>query len=185
MFDLAEIQAAYYIVAATGVLVAAIYYIYNMRISQRNTELSLKAQSQTLETRQTQIFMQIYQQINTEAVYKSWAELVNMGKIDYEEYLQKYDSTVNPDHFAKRAQIWYSYDIIGELLRMGTVELDLLNRLSLAPMVITMWERWEHIIRKTREREGGPDLWEGFEYLYNEVKKYRDKEGYPDFKYPA
>ena len=44
MVDLAEIQAAYYMVAATGVLVAAIYYVYNMRISQKNSMLALKAQ---------------------------------------------------------------------------------------------------------------------------------------------
>lgn len=150
----------------------------NIHNNQKNQQLQL-------ETRQTQIFMQIYQQINTEEVYKSWAELVNIGKIDYAEYLQKYDSTVNPDHFAKRAQIWYSYNTIGELLRQGIIQLNLLNRLSLGPMVITMWERWEHIIRKTRERESGPDLWEGFEYLYNEVKNYRDREGYPGFTYHA
>ena len=36
MVDLAEIQAAYYMVAATGVLVAAIYYVYNMRAAERN-----------------------------------------------------------------------------------------------------------------------------------------------------
>ena len=50
MVDLAEIQAAYYMVAATGVLVAAVFYILNIRISQRNQELMLKAQHQTLET---------------------------------------------------------------------------------------------------------------------------------------
>jgi hypothetical protein len=31
MVDLSEIQAAYYMVAVTGVLVAAIYYVLNMR----------------------------------------------------------------------------------------------------------------------------------------------------------
>ena len=41
MVDLAEIQAVYYLVAATGVLVAAIYYISNMRISQRNMKNTL------------------------------------------------------------------------------------------------------------------------------------------------
>ena len=165
-------------IQAAGIIVGVAYYIMNIHNNQKNQQLQL-------ETRQTQIFMQIYQQINTEEVYKSWAELVNVGKIDYEDYLKKYDSTVNPDHFAKRAQIWYSYNTIGELLRQGIIELDLLNRLSLGPMVITMWERWEHIIRKTRERERGPDLWEGFEYLYNEVKNYRDREGYPGFTYRA
>jgi len=166
------------LVAIFGVIAGFSYYVLTVRNTQKNQQLQL-------ETRQTQIFMQIYQQINTEEVYKSWAELVNVGKVEYEEYLQKYDSTVNPGHFAKRAQIWYSYNTIGELLRQGIIELDLINRLSLGPMVITMWERWEHIIRKTRERERGPDLWEGFEYLYNEVKSYRDREGYPGFTYRA
>jgi hypothetical protein len=44
MVELAEIQTAYYMVAATGVLIAAIYYIFNMRA--------------TLQTRQAQLFTQ-------------------------------------------------------------------------------------------------------------------------------
>jgi len=43
-----EIQAAYYMVAATGVLVAAVFYILNLGMSQKNQELDLKAQQQTL-----------------------------------------------------------------------------------------------------------------------------------------
>ncbi len=35
-------------VAATGVIVAAIYYVYNMRTSQRNSTLALKTQEQNL-----------------------------------------------------------------------------------------------------------------------------------------
>jgi hypothetical protein len=35
MVELAEIQAAYYMVAATGVLAAALYYIYNVRANQK------------------------------------------------------------------------------------------------------------------------------------------------------
>jgi hypothetical protein len=36
LVDLAEIQAAYYMVAATGVLVAAVYYVMTLRTTQRN-----------------------------------------------------------------------------------------------------------------------------------------------------
>ncbi len=46
MVSIDEIQAAYYMVAATGVLIAAIYYVYNLKT--------------TLQTRQAQLFMQIY-----------------------------------------------------------------------------------------------------------------------------
>jgi hypothetical protein len=44
MVDLAEIQAAYYMVAATGVLVAAIYYVLNLRntIDNRKAQLLME-----------------------------------------------------------------------------------------------------------------------------------------------
>jgi hypothetical protein len=51
LVDLAEIQAAYYMVAATGVLVAAVFYVLNLRISRRNQELMLRAQEQSARAR--------------------------------------------------------------------------------------------------------------------------------------
>jgi hypothetical protein len=168
------------ILQTIGIFVGIVYYITIMRNTQRTRELTLKAQEQTLESRQTQIFMQIYQQLNSEETYKSFMELVNLDLKDNDEYLQKYDSSVNPAHYAKRAYIWYSYNTIGELLRMGIIEPDLIDRLLLGAMVIMMWEKWEHIIRETRVRENIPDIWEGFEYLYDEMKKFRSMKGYPE-----
>jgi hypothetical protein len=60
MVELATLQAVSYIMGSLGVFVAAIYYVYNMRISQKNQELALKAQEQTLETRQAQLLMNLY-----------------------------------------------------------------------------------------------------------------------------
>jgi hypothetical protein len=45
---LAEIQAAYYMVAATGVLVAAVFYILNLQTQRKNTWINQ-------ETRQIQL----------------------------------------------------------------------------------------------------------------------------------
>jgi len=42
MVDLAEIQAAYYMVAATGVLMAAIYCTFNIRQSIPNRKAQLR-----------------------------------------------------------------------------------------------------------------------------------------------
>ena len=41
MVDLVEIQATYYMVAATGVLVATMYYIMNLRETRRNGRITL------------------------------------------------------------------------------------------------------------------------------------------------
>jgi hypothetical protein len=80
LVDLAEIQAAYYMVAATGVLVAAIYYVYNMRISQKNSMLALKAQEQTLETRQAQLLMNIFQTYSSKEFQTDMEEMVHTWK---------------------------------------------------------------------------------------------------------
>jgi hypothetical protein len=128
--------------------------------------------------------MQIYQQLNSEETHKAWIDLVNLEISDYDEYLQKYDSSVNPAHYAKRAHVWYTYSSIGELLRQGLIDPELLERLSIDLMGTLLWERWEHIILETRERENMPDLWEGLEYLYNRMKSLRDNKGYPKPKFP-
>lgn len=172
------------LVAIFGVIAGFSYYVLNVRNAQKTRELSLKAQEQALETRQTQIFMQIYQRLNLEETYKLWAELVNLEISDYDEYLQKYDSSVNPAHFGKRAQIWYSFNTIGALLRQGIIGLDFVHQVQLASMVIVMWEKWENIIREIRVRENQPDMWEGFEYLYNEMKRLRSERDYPEITYP-
>jgi hypothetical protein len=168
-----------------ALIVGIVYYITIMRNQQKTRELALKAQEQATETRQTQIFMQIYERLNSEEVAKSWAELINMKVPDYDEFLQKYDSSVNPAHYAKRVNIWYSFHAIGELLRMGTISLDLVHRLQLSPMVIAMWENWEHLIREIRARENLPEYGEGFEYLYHELKRLRREKGHQEYRYPA
>jgi hypothetical protein len=128
--------------------------------------------------------MQIYQQLNSEESYKTFMELLYLEVKDYDEFLQKYDSSVNPVHYAKRAHLWYSYNTIGELLRMGIIELDLLIRLQLDSQVIIMWEKWEDIILATRAMENLPDIWDGFEHLYKESKRFRDTKGYPEITLP-
>ena len=51
--------------AIFGVLAGFTYYVITVRNAQRVRELTLKAQEQSLETRQTQLFMQIYSEISS------------------------------------------------------------------------------------------------------------------------
>lgn len=166
-----------------GLLVGIVYYLTIIRNAQKTRVLSLKAQEQATKTRQIQIFMQIYQQLNSEETHKTWAELANL-EINIEDYLQKYDSSVNPAHYAKRAILWYSFNTIGELLRMGIIDPVLLHRLSLGPMVNITWEKWADVIKELRVMHNAPDIWEGFEYLNNEMKRLRSERDYPDVTYP-
>ena len=58
MVGLTEIQTAYYMVAATGVLIAAVYYVLNMRV--------------TLQTRQAQLFIPIYSTYHSDEYMKAY-----------------------------------------------------------------------------------------------------------------
>jgi hypothetical protein len=71
MVDLALLQSVSYIAGAFGVCIAAIFYVLNLRISQRNMK-------QTLETRKLQFVTNIASQLNSEEGHRRYNELMNM-----------------------------------------------------------------------------------------------------------
>ena len=61
MVDLAEIQAAYYIVAATGVIGALMTAVVGVKSYINSNKRAEEARRRELETRQAQLFMGVYQ----------------------------------------------------------------------------------------------------------------------------
>jgi hypothetical protein len=160
-----------------SVSLAAFYYVSTLRNAQKTQRLAL-------ESRQTQIFMQVYQQLNSEESFRTFAELMNLECENYDEFLRKYDSSVNPNNFGKRSHIWWSYNTIGVLLHEGLIEPDLVFKL-LGPLVVQQWKKWSSIIEEIRERENVPENLKMFEYLYGEMRKLREQMNYPEITYPA
>ncbi len=78
MVTIEEIQAAYYMVAATGVLVAAVYYIMNMRAAERNKKVQLSTS--------------ITERLGSKDSMRDFATLVTLKWKDVDEYLKKYES---------------------------------------------------------------------------------------------
>jgi len=165
-----DYQSLSIVLTGLGIMGAIIYYTLTLRNANR--------------TQRTQLFMHLFEQLNTEESMISIAELINQEIGDYDDFILKYDSSVNPEHYAKRFNIWQKYHQIGELLRMGIIDPELVHRLQMAPVVIAMWEKWGDIIREVRERENAPEIVEGFEYLYYELKRLRREKGYGEYRYP-
>jgi hypothetical protein len=185
-----EIQAAYYMVAATGVLVAAAYYILNLRVSQRNQEISmknqelmLKAQQQTLETRQTQLSTSITEWLGSKDFLRDFVVLATLDWKDLDDYMKKYDSAVNAESYAQRWTVWTAYDNLGYLLREGLVNKDILFN-SLGTGSVLIWGRYKPVIDYYRRRELGPQWLENFEYVAKEMWEMCKTRGYAskDFK---
>ena len=55
-----DVQTLTTMFSRTGVGVAAIYYMFTLRINMKTQQLATRSQEQKLETRQAQLFMQFY-----------------------------------------------------------------------------------------------------------------------------
>jgi hypothetical protein len=171
MVDLAEIQAAYYMVAATGVLVAAIYYVMTLRTTQRNMK-------QTLETRQAQFLMSLYQRwSDPEYQDNFFFTMFKMSWSDFEDFTKKYpaDSIENNKFFTLAA----FYKGIGLLVEQNLVEVETVAKL-LGGDLMPFWEKFKPIILEFRVRLSQPGQFAYVEYLYDRVK---DLKVIPSYKY--
>jgi len=169
MVDLAEIQAAYYMVAATGVLVAAIYYVMTLRTTQTNMK-------QTLETRQAQFMMQLNENMTNVEVMKRHIELMNMEWTDLDDFEKKYGTGTNIDAAAKRWSFWWRFGFIGDLLQRNLVDREWLHE-SFSSIVIPHWFKWEPLIKQTRKLINTPSFGSNFEYLAQEMMKMDEQKG--------
>jgi len=109
-------------VAATGVLVAAVFYLLNLRVGQKNQALMLKAQEQTLETRKLQFIQGTTQNLLNEEGMKRYGELMNMEWRDYGDFERKYGSDYNLHNYAKRTTIMMNYTMLGACLREKLID---------------------------------------------------------------
>ena len=82
MVDLAEIQMAYYMVAATGVLIAAIYYIINLRYNMKAREMEI-----------CRLFTSDY--VSDQGM-RRYAIMMTMEWKDHEDFMEKYGYS-NPE----------------------------------------------------------------------------------------
>ena len=164
MVDLAEIQAAYYMVAATGVLVAAAYYVLNMRATQRNMKSNL-------ETRQAQFLMSLYQRFSDPEYQDNFfTTMFKMNWDNYEDFTKKYptDSKESNKFFTLSA----FYKGIGLLVEQNLVDVDTVAKL-LGGDLIPFWEKFSSIIFEFRIRLGQPGQFAYVEYLYDKVKSVK------------
>jgi hypothetical protein len=162
MVDLAEIQAAYYMVAATGVLVAAVYYIMNIKTTQKNMKTNL-------ETRQAQLFMEIYRSSYSTDMMTHATNFWMEGWDGFEDWRDK----IWLDK-GKRASwgAWNNYyEGIGVLVKEGLVDIRLVAEL-IAGITRKFWEMHAPIISEIREYTDQPRMLSETEYLYNRLMKY-------------
>jgi hypothetical protein len=169
MVTFEAIQAAYYMVAATGVLVAAIYYVMNMRASKKTQELAQKTQAQTLETRQAQLFIQLYTTFTNYEFKTKWNEIMHVWNWnDAKEFYSKYGFS-DSEEFSKLDLVGTFFEGVGVMVKRGLIDITLVDDL-MSGHVVSSWEKFEPIIMDIRATMNWPQCLEWWEYLYREVK---------------
>ena len=166
MVSFEEIQAAYNMVAATGVIVAAIFYVLNMRETTRNRRISL-----------TRSMMETFSSVEG---YKRLLQLMYMKWDDFDDFMKKYDSTVNPENAAIRNHVWDALEVIGHQWREGILDKNTIYDV-IASISSNLWVKFKPIIEMYRKTELGEDAYDGWEYLAKEIAKIKSKRA-PGYK---
>jgi len=171
MVSFEEIQAAYYMVAATGVLIAAVFYVLNLQTQRRNIKINQ-------ETRQIQILLD-YNRDFDERFHsmKNYMDMRNAEWSSFDEYQAKYGPSVDPEGHGYRLNMWRSMHVMGLMIRDGLISLDIfMEYIGDAPAV--WWLKYGDLIKEYRIRFHLPSYLAGFEYLAGEVNRYRVSKGW-------
>jgi hypothetical protein len=162
MIELSTLQAVSYIMGSLGVFIAAVYYVSTLRVQQRNMRT-------TLETRQAQLFMGIYQTYVTKELHRDIEAVLNAQFVDFEEWLSKYGPKSNPDGHAKFDSILSYMEGLGCLVKRGLIDPSYVVEL-LGLEVLYTHQKYQHVI--TGLRKASPTLYEDFDVLYEAVRKF-------------
>ena len=176
MILLVDAQTIGILVTAVSVTIAAVYYVMNIRISQRNQELSLKsqelmleAQRQTLETRQAQLMMGIYDKFSG-GLWDKILEVDNWNINSIDDFMEIY----KPENRNKARifnELFAMWENIGVLLHEDLVDIRMIAR-WIGGFYRGEWERWGPYIRQMRVITKQPRGWIEAEYFYDRLMEF-------------
>lgn len=157
-----------------SVPVGVVYHIMTLRNTRKNQEL-------TLETRQTQLFMQLFHRwgdpdfarMYAEYRYKTCAEANNdpeeIRKIAVHALFESYD----PDIIIPIHTLAQYFEGISILVQKKLIDVETVEHL-LSGRIIWYWDSTEPFIKHVRERVGDPTMYRDLEILANEIKKRKE-----------
>jgi hypothetical protein len=154
-------------VAATGVLVAAVFYIINLRETTKNRKLTFTTN--------------VMQNLQSKEANRRFIDLMNMDWKDFDDFKKKYDSRVNPENFADRASWMCTLDLLGYQYRIGLIDLEMVYQTNQGN-VLNTWQKFKPIIEEYKQLgDYSEGAYSNFEFLANALARIR-KEREPSWK---
>jgi hypothetical protein len=154
-----DIQTVSIAIASASVVLAAIYYILQMR-------------NQT-KVRQTDMIMRLYATFESTEFQKAYQKITDLEYEDYADYVKQYGT--NAEVKAAGGTVNAFFEGIGVLVKRKLISMGLVDDL-LSTDILFAWEKSKPTVEGYRKKFSRPQAWEWFEYLYKEMKK-REQRG--------
>ena len=155
MVDIQILQTVSIAIASAGVLIAAIYYVFQIRHQTR--------------LRQTDLVIRLYSTFSSKEFQDAWTRIERIESIEfknYDEYVKKFGS-------GDYVQCATFFEGIGVLLQKRLIDINLVDTLFSVPLKL-FYERMKPIIEANSE-QFHRRVFEHFEHLYNEMQKREQK----------
>mgnify|MGYP001087852903 CR=1 FL=1 len=120
------------------------------------------------KTRQAQLLMQLYAHMREDKFNTQYTELAKYEWKNFDDFVAQLR-----DDYDFRAMLNYVcsfYEGVGVLVHRNLMDPRLVDDLMSSYIFLT-WEKIGPYIKETRIRYNRPELWEYFEYLYEEIMK--------------
>ena len=144
-----------------GILVGILYYITIMRNQSK--------------AREAQFLLQLNNVFQDKEAIKDWLDVLQMQFTDYEDFLEKYDSSVNMENYLQRSRIYRMLNTFGQILKKGLVNPETVFDGIQGDFIEAMWSKHCIVAMEIRQNAHAPHYLEGFEYLAQEMKKIKEK----------
>jgi len=148
LFEL-DIPSISAIIAAVGVLIGVVLTVLEVR--------------NLVETRQTDLVIRLYSTFGSNELQDAWEKTQTREYKDFNAYKTEYGlREVN--------EVGWFFEGVGILLHRKHIDIGLVDDLFSSP-VKRAWEKLKPIAEGERNQTQRPQIWEWFEYLYNEMQK--------------
>jgi hypothetical protein len=147
-----DIQTVSIAVASASVVLAAIYYVFQVR---HQTKI-----------RQTDLLTRLYSIMVSKDWLEAWQKVQSREALNYGDYLEKYG-------FVELNEIFVFFDQLGRLMKKGLIDIELIP-LTYGQVSAT-WEKIKPVLEGSRKRYNAPKHGEYAEYLCSELKKIEQK----------
>jgi hypothetical protein len=162
-----DLQTVLTYLTLISIPVGVAYHIMTLNNTRKN-------QHMTLETRQAQMFLTIYNRIleenfartryNIEWVW-SWS--------DFEDFRKKYGP--ESENWPNFVRVMMFLEGIGILLKKGMISASFIDDF-ISGTTVRIWEKYSEVVFDIRKYYDSPQAYEWVEYLYDEVKAIYNKQ---------